>query len=86
MKLSRKRAETLRYFIMRKRRGGLLWQGEKVRAETRQKVQAKGIVNHAAGGMAGSAVKKASGGASREQGETVRRKKHCGGCGKYESE
>lgn len=34
-------AETLRYFIMRKRRGGLLWQGEKVRAETRQKVQAK---------------------------------------------
>lgn len=28
-------------FYYEERRGGLLWQGEKVRAETRQKVQAK---------------------------------------------
>lgn len=45
----------------------------------------KGIVNHAAGGMAGSAVKKASGRRKPEQGEQSG-EKHCGGCGKYESE
>ena len=67
MKLSRKRAETLRYFIMRKRRGGLLWQGEKGAGRNAAKSAGKGIVNHAAGGMAGSAVKKASGGASRNR-------------------
>ena len=45
----------------------------------------KGIVNHAAGGMAGSAVKKGVRRRKPEQGEQSG-EKHCGGCGKYESE
>ena len=56
-----------------------------MRAETRQKSAGKGIVNHAAGGMAGSAVKKGVRRRKPEQGEQSG-EKHCGGCGKYESE
>lgn len=40
---------------------------EKRCGQKRGKSAGKGIVNHAAGGMAGSAVKKASGGASRNR-------------------
>lgn len=57
---------------------------EKRCGQKRGKSAGKGIVNHAAGGMAGSAVKRRQA-AQAGTGRTVRRK-HCGGCGKYESE
>lgn len=64
---------------------GFIGKEKRCGAETRPKSAGKGIVNHAAGGMAGSAVKKASGGASRNRANSPA-KNTAADAGKYESE
>ena len=73
MKLYTEAGRNASIFYYEETAGGLLWQGERC-GQKRGKSAGKGIVNHAAGGMAGSAVKKASGGAKPGTGRTVRRK------------
>ena len=65
--------ETARWAFMARRKGA---------GRNAAKSAGKGIVNHAAGGMAGEkGVRRRKPEQGEQSGE-----KHCGGCGKYESE